>query len=93
MRNQYLSRADVKEYLMRYPDVTKEEKKELLIWLKMGYSPYDNDRYIFNEFDRPTDFIDALRVEEAHYEEMRREYFAKTHSPCDVPLSSANLGV
>lgn len=62
MRNQYLSRPDVKEYLSKYPDVTKEEKRELLKWLKMGYSPYSNDLNVFDENDRLTDFIDAMRA-------------------------------
>lgn len=31
MRNQYLSRPDLKEYLKQFQDITSEEKAELLI--------------------------------------------------------------
>ena len=74
MRNQYLSRWDVKKYLARYPDVTKEEKKELLAWIKAGFSPYSNDRYCFDAAERPLDFIGAIRAENEYWEEQWRLY-------------------
>ena len=72
MRNQYLSRPDVKDYLAKYPDATKEEKAELLQWLKQGNSPYSNDRYVFDEFDRSADFIGAIRAEQGNRQMIRR---------------------
>ncbi len=69
MRNQYLRRPDIQEYLTMYPDVTKEEKKELLAWIKDGNTPYSNDRYVFDESDRPLDFIGAIRAEREYFEE------------------------
>ena len=59
MRNQYLSRLDVQEYLMMYPDATNEEKRALLAWIK-------------DESDRPLDFIGAIRVEREYCEEQWR---------------------
>lgn len=72
MRNQYLSRLDVQEYLMMYPDATNEEKRALLAWIKDGNTPYSNDRYVFDESDRPLDFIGAIRVEREYCEEQWR---------------------
>ena len=64
MRNQYLSRPDVKDYLAKYPDATKG--------LKQGNSPYSNDRYVFDEFDRSADFIGAIRAEQGNRQMIRR---------------------
>ena len=72
VRNQYLSRPDVKKYLTKYPDATKEEKKELLAWIKNGYTPYCNDRYVFDESDHLLDFIRAIRAKKEYCEEQRR---------------------
>ena len=72
MRNQFLSRWDVKKYLAKYPDVTKEEKKELLAWIKAGHSPYSNDRYCYDASDRLLDFIGAIRAENEYWEEQRQ---------------------
>ena len=69
MSNQYLSRVDVKRYLERSPDISKEEKTELLDWLKQGNNPYHNDRYAFDSDDRPLDFIAAIRAEKEYFEE------------------------
>ena len=77
MRNQYLSRPDVQKYLAAYPDITKEEKKELLAWIKDGNSPYSNDRYVFDPSDHLLDFIGAIRVEREYCEEqwqLRQSY-------------------
>ena len=68
----YLSRWDVKKYLANYPDVTKEEKKELLAWIKAGHSPYYNDRYCYDASDRLLDFIGAIRAENEYWEEQRQ---------------------
>ncbi len=72
MRNQYLSRWDVQKYLAKYPDATKEEKKELLAWIKAGHSPYYNDRYCYDASDRLLDFIGAIRAENEYWEEQRQ---------------------
>ena len=69
VRNQYLSRPDVQKYLTTYPDVTKEEKKELLAWIKDGNTPYSNDRDVFDESDHLLDFIGAIRAERDYCEE------------------------
>lgn len=69
MRNQYLSRWDIQKYMVTYPDVTKEEKKELLAWIKDGNSHYSNDRYCYDESDRLLDFIAANRAENECWDE------------------------
>lgn len=84
MRNQYLSRPDVKDYLAKYLDATKEEKAELLQWLKQGNSPYSNDRYVFDEFDRPADFIGAIRAEQEYYEEEWRIRLTAENRMCNI---------
>ncbi len=66
MRNQYLSRPDVKKYLEAFPDITTEEKKALVKWLRAGNSPYTNGDYISGQ---ATDFINALRFMEELCEE------------------------
>lgn len=71
MRNQYLSRPDVKDYLKTIPDITKEEKASLLNWLKEGNSPYSNDRYASDRHGRPLDYIDAIRAEQEAIKEQR----------------------
>ena len=82
MRNQYLSRPDVKRYLDRYPDITKEEKAELLKWLQHGNSPYSNDRYVFDAFDHPLDFIGAIRAESGYLEEQYYIHFGERNTEC-----------
>ena len=69
MRNQWLSRTDVKAYLAGYPNVTREEKRELLTWIKAGNTPYSNDRNTFDVTDHPLDFIGAIRAEREYCEE------------------------
>ena len=69
VRNQYLSRQDVRKYLTVYPDATEEEKNELLSWIKDGNTPYSNDRYVFDESDHLLDFIGAIRAEREYCEE------------------------
>lgn len=64
MRNQYLSRPDVKDYLRTIPDITKEEKASLLNWLKEGNSPYSNDCYASDRNGHPLDYINAMRAEQ-----------------------------
>ena len=68
-RHQYLSRPDVKEYLLNYPDATAEEKRDLVKWLKAGEDPFNNDCYLYNEHGDPMDFIDARRVLMAIYKQ------------------------
>ena len=63
MRNQYLSRPDVKEYLSQFSDVTAEEKFELLKWLKAGNDYRDNAHFCADESGNPMDFISAIRFQ------------------------------
>ncbi len=84
MRNQYLSRPDAQKYLAKYPDVTKEEKKELMQWLKQGNSPYSNDRYVCDESDRPVDFIAAIRAEQEYFEEEWRIRLTAENRMCNI---------
>ena len=72
MRNQYLSRPDVQKYLAAYPDITKEEKKELLAWIKAGNTPYSNESYVFDASGHLLDFIGAIRTEKEYCEEQWR---------------------
>ena len=90
MRNQYLSRPDVQNYLTQYPDVTKEEKGGLLQWLKQGYSLYCNNRYVFDENDRPLDFIGAIRAEKEYYEDQYSIRFGEKNTEC-VTFCSVQL--
>ena len=63
MRNQYLSRPDVKEYLSQFSDVTVIEKSELLKWLKTG-NDYRNNAYFYaDESGNPMDFVMAMRFD------------------------------
>ncbi len=82
MRNQYLSRPDVKIYLDQYPDITKAERDELLNWLQHGNSPYSNDRYAFDAFDHPLDFIGAIRAENEYIEEQKFIRFGEKNTEC-----------
>lgn len=61
-RNQYLSRPDVQAYLLKYPDVTPKEKRDLVKWLKAGGSPLTNDCDLWDDSCNPMDFIDARRT-------------------------------
>lgn len=63
-KRQYLSRPDVQAYLQKYPDITVEEKRELVKWLKAGNSPAVNDCYLSDDRGYPLDFIDARRTME-----------------------------
>ena len=84
MRSQYFSKPDVQKYLALYTDATKEERKKLLQWLKQGHSPYSNDRYVFDESDRPADFIGAIRAEHEWYEEQWRIHLNAEHRMCNI---------
>lgn len=61
---QFLSRPDVRVYLRKYPDITAEEKRELVKWLKVGRSPETNDCNLCDDRGYPLDFIDARRTEQ-----------------------------
>mgnify|MGYP006916315872 FL=1 len=63
MRNQYLSRTDVKEYLSQFSDVTVKEKSELLKWLKTGNDYRDNAYFYADESGKPMDFVTAMRFD------------------------------
>jgi hypothetical protein len=88
MKNKYLSRPDVQQYLSQFPDVTPTEKAELLKWIKAGNSPYDNDEYVCDDTGRPMDYINAMRFWKDMYEEYLadpvgfRERFLPDAEPC-----------
>lgn len=44
--------------------MTQAERKELQVWVRSGYSPYDNGWYIATEAGIPMDFVNALRLSE-----------------------------
>ena len=48
-KKQYLTRPDVQVYLRKYPDITADEKHDLLKWLKSGQSPANNDRNLYDD--------------------------------------------
>lgn len=60
-QNQHLCDPDVKEYLLKYPDITREEKDALEDWLKEGYSYLDNRYFMADEYGRTMDFIQGER--------------------------------
>ncbi len=68
MRNQFLSRSDVKEYLHQFSDVTAEEKSELSKWLKAGNDFRENACFYADESGSLMDFITAMRFEKELYE-------------------------
>lgn len=92
-RQRYLSRPDVQLYLRKYPDITSEEKHDLLKWLKSGQSPASNDCNLYDEGGYPLDFIDARRTEQDliqqhthHLVELEEGYPAPEEEPYDLPF-------
>ena len=63
-------RAEMRQYLSRFPDATQEEIRDLREWVRSGHSPYDNGDYISTESGVPMDFINARRF----LEDMREEF-------------------
>lgn len=60
--NQYLSRPDVRKYLLRYPDATNAEKIALFQWLKEGHDFGENSCFLTDESGRTMDFIQGERA-------------------------------
>lgn len=60
--NPLLSRPDIQEYLMKYPDASAEEKTALVHWLEEGYSFLDNGYFLADEAGRMMDFIQGERA-------------------------------
>ena len=60
--NQYLSRPDVRKYLLRYPDVTNAEKIALFQWLKDGHDFGENSCFLADDSGRTMDFIQGERA-------------------------------
>ena len=60
--NQYLSRPDVRAYLLRYPDATDAEKRALFQWLKDGYDFRENSSFLADDSGRTMDFIQGERA-------------------------------
>ena len=84
MRNQYLSRPDVKEYLSQFSDVTAKEKSELSKWIKAGNGYRDNAYFCADESGNPMDFISAMRFQKELSDLMITdpEQFLSVVSPC-----------
>ena len=60
--NQYLSRPDVRNYLLRYPDATDAEKLALFQWLKDGHDFGENSCYLTDDSGHTMDFIQGERA-------------------------------
>lgn len=60
--NQYLSRPDVRKYLLRYPDATNAEKIALFQWLKDGHDFGENSCFLADDSGRTMDFIQGERA-------------------------------
>lgn len=60
--NQYLSRTDVRKYLLRYPDATDAEKIALFQWLKEGHDFGENSCFLADDSGRTMDFIQGERA-------------------------------
>ena len=52
---------DLKDY-EKHVTMTQKERKDLYNWVSNGYSPYDNDYYLYDEYGCPMDFISAERM-------------------------------
>ena len=61
-------RAEMRQYLLRFPDATQEEIQDLREWVRSGHSPYDNGDFISTESGGPMDFINARRFQEEYRE-------------------------
>lgn len=83
-RQQYLSRPDVLAYLQKYPDITKEEKRDLLKWLKSGYSQATNDCNLSDDRGYPLDFIDARRT----VQDLFCQYMQHMNEPEETDVNS-----
>lgn len=59
-KKEYLEEL-LRQYLKEIPDITKDELKDLKVWVKAGHSPYENGDYICYEGGGPMDFINAER--------------------------------
>jgi len=57
-------RQKLKEYEKRTP-MTKEERRELHEWVEAGYSVHENTCCAVGDGNRPIDFLDLYREEEA----------------------------
>ncbi len=92
-RRQFLSRPDVLVYLQKYPDITAEEKRDLVKWLKSGQSPKINDCELYDDRGYPLDFIEARRIKldliQQHMlepEESRRPNVDSVYDSSDLPF-------
>jgi hypothetical protein len=72
-----------KEYIGNTFGLTKKEKKELLKWVKGGNSVYENPYSMSDEYGRPMDFIDVMRVGKElmkeYLQDEFKEYLSKTN--------------
>lgn len=84
-RQRYLSRPDVQLYLRMYPDITAEEKHDLLKWLKSGQSPANNDCNLCDDRGYPLDFIEARRT----VVDLMQQHMQHLNEPEKAPPDSA----
>ena len=90
-RQQFLSRPDVRVYLQKYPDITAEEKHDLLKWLKSGQSPATNDCNLCDDRGYPLDFIDARRTEQDLIQQHMHHLDEPEEAPPDSEEDSFDL--
>ena len=52
----------VETYLLTVDNITEAEKRELLEWVAVGNSVYDNPYSLYDDSGRPMDFINGCRT-------------------------------
>ena len=58
---QRILQHDLPDYLIRFPDISEDEKEDLRQWVASGNSPYENGYNLCDDSGRPMDFISARR--------------------------------
>jgi len=58
-------RDELRRYETTIGPMTEEERKELREWVKGGNSPYDNPFCMSDDYGYPSDYITAIRDNEA----------------------------
>lgn len=53
--------AQLKEYELKFKDMTKSERHLLHMWVRKGNSPYENGDYVCDDNCQPMDFVSTLR--------------------------------
>ena len=81
-------RAEMRQYLKKFPDATQEEIQDLRDRVKSGHSPYDNGDYIASESGRLMDFFSARRCLEEKYKEFLKDSEEYSGKPADCDDAS-----